>query len=600
MVAILPPFSSPLRSQNSYAANHSSSRTYTTGLFKITRDSNCNRGNSQQQVTEQQQQLQQHSQQEQQLLSTHSTNLAPLQAGMAAPYAPDSGKLSVEMPAAAAGLVCWGSAAAGASGHGSSRQGSINSSFFDADSVFEAGCNSRESFLLPEDMEEAPFNSSAALVVGSSAPAAAAGSSCDAKSSNWLSGVATPLGARSPLVCPASTVAALMADAAAPSMELLQLDDDLATPGNNPFSCLNNEDASEQLLSFYEPAAPPTTAPDFVGLFDPPAADSSSPAAANPTEASAGAAVLTTQPHVGMINLNASMAASAALRRGQQDDSSCNSMASSSDQANVTHSLQQQQQPLYTLVLLDGSTGAPLTAAAGARDAEQLSMMIGNSSTTATAATHDALGHGPFGQGYECSGFGASGKKAAAGAAAAVLDNTFSAAAAAGDLPNGCSGRGRPGRPKGSAGRPCKAAAAAKAPAAAPFSAAAGVRMQPSVEVHGMTTVNSAALAASMSVMASGMTSSSSRRSSEAGDSLAQSDPAAAAAMTRSDSGSGGDSSNESATTLQQEDASKCPALHLTVAVAAPAAVSSASKHNQRVFHHKGGGPCDHCGVLGK
>eukprot|EP00878_Enallax_costatus_P008101 GHUV01008472.1.p1 GENE.GHUV01008472.1~~GHUV01008472.1.p1 ORF type:complete len:643 (+),score=300.01 GHUV01008472.1:381-2309(+) len=522
---------------------------------------------------------------------------------MAAPYASASGliKLPAEMPAATAGLLLksnQGFAAAGMPGmpgQGSSRQGSLSSSFFDSDSVFEAGCNTREAFLLPEDLDEGPFSSTAGLMM-SSPPAAAASPPAGTTSSNWLSGIATAAGARSPLVS-ASTVAALMADDTTPHMELLQLDGDLAVPGSNPFGCLN-EDASEQLLSLYEPAPAPAAAPDVTGLFDAPDADSGSNAVVDPAAAAAAL-----PSHKGMVSLTASMAAAVALRRGQQDDSSSNSMASSSEHVHVNAALsmqqqQLQQQQMYTLVLLDGSTNAPLTAAAGARDAEQLSMMMGNSPTKAATAMHQALGHGMFGQAYAYSNFAAVGKKAAAGAAAAVLDNTFSAAAAADTPRGGSSGRGRPGRPKGSAGRPSKAAAAAKAAAtAAAAAASASISMQPSLDSHGMTSMTSAALAAATMDMVPVMNSSSSRRSSEAGDNMVLTDPAAAAAMTRSDSGSAGDSSNESAT-QQQDDASKGPASHLTVAVPAPTAVSSASKHNNRAFHHKGGGPCDHCGVL--
>jgi hypothetical protein len=67
---------------------------------------------------------------------------------------------------------------------------------------------------------------------------------------------------------------------------------------------------------------------------------------------------------------------------------------------------------------------------------------------------------------------------------------------------------------------------------------------------------------------------------------------AALAAMVAADSGSGGDSSNEGAPGLQQDDSSsnKGPAAAAAVPLVKP----------KREFHHKGGGPCDHCGVLGE
>lgn len=600
MAPVLPPVPSPLRSQPTNAASSSGSRLYTAGTYYAPGETSCSRGSNQQQLIQQQQQLQQQPQQ-QQLLSAQSTNLAPLQAGMAAPYVSASGliKPPADMPAASNVLLYSKPSSVPAAAGGlllapvSSRQGSINSSFFDADSVFETGCTSRDSFLLPEDLEDAPFSSTAAPGLMMSSPSAAAAAASAGTSSKWLSGINTPTAPRSPLVS-ASTVAALMEDDSTPNMDLLSLDGHLGVPGHSPFGCqLLDADASDQLLSLCDPAATPAVATDVTGLFDTPEANSGSNAVAD----TAAVGVLSNPPRRGMVSLTASMAASAVLRRGQQHDSSSHSHTSSTGQVAAVPGSQQpqqqqQQQQMYTLVLLDGSTGAPMTAAAGARDAEQLSMMIGNSPTKASAMP------GVFAATYGYAGTGAVGKKAAAGAAAAVLDDTFSAAAAGAAARGHGSSRGRPGRPKGNVGRPSnasKAAAAAAAKAAAAAASAAAIGLHGGVDSQCIVGGGSADVTAATLEMIPVMNSSN-RRSSEAGENLGLLDPAAAAAaVTCADSGSGGDSSNESGT-QQQDVASKGPVV--VPVVHAPAAAGGASKSAQRQFHHKGGGPCDHCGVL--
>jgi hypothetical protein len=65
-------------------------------------------------------------------------------------------------------------------------------------------------------------------------------------------------------------------------------------------------------------------------------------------------------------------------------------------------------------------------------------------------------------------------------------------------------------------------------------------------------------------------------------------------------SGSVGDSSHDSSQTQQQDAGSAEPQADAAAAAAGAAGVDAAGVPQPRVFHHKGGGPCDHCGVMGE
>ncbi|KAF8066351.1 hypothetical protein HT031_002675 [Scenedesmus sp. PABB004] len=521
-------------------------------------------------------------------LAPRSVREARRRRAMAAPYASAAGliKPPPELGAGAGGGAPGGglprvrsaaalaAAATAAPPPGSSRQGSANSSYFDAGSVYDACCNSRDAFLLPDELDEAPFSAGAGA--GALAPCGGAPGAAWAGLTPGAAAVA-----RSPLVS-ASTVAALMEEEGTPSLDLLQLDGPLPGPGSSPFGCPGlmdalhptHEDPAATLLALCGPGGQPPHGDGGAALFGAAAGDARAQRAG------------------GMVSLTASMAAAAALRRGGAPPPGAIGSSNSSPAhhagagaggggggAAAALARAPHPQQLYRLVLLDGSTGAPMDGAAAAADAQRLSAMMGSPVKAPGGAAAAAAAARPR-----------------PGAARPSVRPSARPGAAAGGAA-GAAGRGGVGVRKSAA----NAALVAAAVAAVDDTFSGVTRPRPKKASKPAGVRKALAQPAGNSAAAVGAAS---RRGSEAGETAGASGDAAAAAAAASapatpaaaDSGSGGDSSNDSAHT-QLGDSAKA-ATTLAAATALDAGPALAAKPAQRPFHHKGGGPCDHCGVL--
>eukprot|EP00879_Flechtneria_rotunda_P009477 GHRR01009920.1.p1 GENE.GHRR01009920.1~~GHRR01009920.1.p1 ORF type:complete len:706 (+),score=318.40 GHRR01009920.1:678-2795(+) len=588
MTPLLPNAPAHLRKNQAVCLLNSSGRAFSFSSFPVF-DLSSSRGNSGQQQPCQQQQQQQSLQQ---LARGVPASAMPAMVAATVPaIAVDFAQPTTTAAAADRQLLSRSNSGSAALMNGlpSSRQGSINSSFYDADSMYEACCNSKESFLLPDDAEEGPIRTAAAQLttpaaVMSSVPtaqwqcrtdgtgafastAAVAGTSTARSSTLWNSLTPSEAAtARSPFVS-GTVVASLLDDDSTPSLDLLQLDGQLA-PDNNLFAGMEADTSTDQLLSLCGPAAP---AGDVSCLFD-----SSQPLAGGATTAALN--------RQGLCSRSASMVAAAALRRGKHE-------LGSSHFSDQSGECLQQHQLCSRLVVLDASIGMPLGSPAAALPAEQRSGTLDDSplsSGAANAAGSTLASPVWVVQRPAAAAAGGGAATAITLEAQAAVDDAFSAVGGTITASNRGRGRAR-GRGRGAYGR--KSFAAGRH-SVLPLAIAGTALLAGSTADIAAATVSKPSTPVAASVIAAAA--------------ATVSAPAAGASVAAVSSDAqdcaSGDSSSDSAETQQQQqgDSGKATAAADGEALAAEAAAAApaAGKQGPRIFHHKGGGPCDHCGVV--